>query len=127
MKKGFIKKGDIVVLVCVLLIAAVIYGGLRLFSEQSGEYVNIEVNGESVAQLSLDTDTVYEVKIDGKTANVVEIKHGKASVTAADCPDKICKNHSPISKTSESIICLPNKVVISVEGHSENELDGVAG
>lgn len=127
MKKGFIKKGDIILLVCVIAAAAVMYGAFQLFSNQSGqgEYVNIEVNGQSVAVLSLYEDTVYEVKADGKTVNVVEIKDGEAWMSDADCPDGVCKSHSPISKPSESIICLPNKVIITVEGAGEYELDGV--
>lgn len=127
MKKGFIKKGDIILLVCVLAAATVMYGAFQLFSNQSGqgEYVNIEVNGQSVAVLSLYEDTVYEVKADGKTVNVVEIKDGEALMSDADCHDGVCKSHSPISKPSESIICLPNKVIITVEGAGEHELDGV--
>ena len=43
----------------------------------------------------------------------------------ADCPDQICVNHRPVSRNGESIICLPNEVVVSVKGGEEAELDGV--
>ena len=51
------------------------------------------------------------------------IKDGKAWVKEADCPDKICAKHRPISRSGESIICLPHKLVITVV--NEKETDGI--
>ena len=44
---------------------------------------------------------------------------------SADCPDQICVRQKAISKEGESIICLPNKVVVSIVGGEEKELDAV--
>ena len=65
------------------------------------------------------------LKSTAKTANTVVVKNHAVSVSYADCPDKICKNHKSISKSGETIVCLPNKVTVTVEG-GENEIDGVA-
>lgn len=54
------------------------------------------------------------------------IKDGKADITEADCPDKVCVKQKPISKAGESLVCLPNKIIITVVEGEENELDGVA-
>ena len=43
----------------------------------------------------------------------------------ADCTDQICVNHRAVSREGESIICLPNQVVISVTDGEEAELDGI--
>ena len=32
----------------------------------------------------------------------------------ASCPDGICVSHRPIFRDGESIVCLPNRVVITV-------------
>ncbi len=48
-----------------------------------------------------------------------EIHDGKADVTEADCPDKLCVHQKAISKTHETIVCLPNKVVVEVTGEGE--------
>lgn len=126
MKKFGIKKGDIIILAAVLCISAVIFCALFFFSSK-GQTVRIEVDSITVAVLPLDEDTVYDVEINSKITNTVEIKDEKVSVLSADCPDKICVNHRKISKSGESIICLPNKVVISIEGESGEEVDGEAG
>ncbi len=43
----------------------------------------------------------------------------------ADCPDQLCVNQKPVSKNHESIICLPNRVVVEVESKEESEYDAV--
>ena len=45
---------------------------------------------------------------------------------SADCPDQICVHQRAISKNGESIICLPNKVVVSIEGAEDSQIDVVA-
>ena len=124
MKNLKLKKGDIAIICCVLCISALILCALYFLSPQ-GNTVKIEVDSEAVASFSLDENRTYSVKKNGKVTNVVEIKDKKVSVTAADCPDKICVKHREISKSGESIICLPNKVIVSIEGRNE-EVDGVA-
>ena len=115
---------DIIIFVSIILIAAVGFLCVELLPS-AGKTAVIEQNGTVAARLSLDKDTTYDVKIDGKTTNTVVIKNHAVSVSYADCPDKICKNHKSISKSGETIVCLPNKVTVTVEG-GENEIDGVA-
>ena len=124
MKNLKIKKSDIIIILCVLCIAGLLFCGLKFLTPQ-GNTVKIEVDSKTAASFPLDENRSYSVKKNGRVTNIVEIKDGKVSVSAADCPDKICVKHREISKSGESIICLPNKVVISIESQ-ENEVDGVA-
>jgi hypothetical protein len=124
MKKFGVKKGDIIILAALLCIAALIFCALH-FLTPGGDNVKIEVASKTVATLPISEDATYNVEIGGKVTNTVEIKDNRVKVTFADCPDKICKNHRAISKSGESIICLPNKVVVSIEGKN-NQVDGEA-
>ena len=74
----------------------------------------------------LDVDKEIPIQKDGKTTNLLVIRDGKADVTEADCPDKLCVHQKAISKTNETIVCLPNKVVVQVIGAGESELDSIA-
>ena len=75
----------------------------------------VEQNSAQIAVLDLNKDCVYNVYNDnGDICNTVQIKNGKVKMIYADCKDKICKNHKEISKSNESIICLPNKVEVTV-------------
>lgn len=128
MKNKFFKKGDIIAVAVIAVVCVALFLGLYVFNSNKGAYVEIEQNGSVIATLPLDEDTVYNVETDGKVTNTVLIKDGEVSVTYADCPDQICVNHAPASLAGESIICLPNEVVVSVVGQNGNESqpDGVA-
>lgn len=39
------------------------------------------------------------------------------------CPRGICSDMGWISKTYESIVCLPNSIVVSIEGSKNIEID----
>ena len=77
---------------------------------------------EAKRKASLNS-SVVPVEIGGTNRLVIE--DGTARMEWADCPDQICVNHRPVSRNGESIICLPNEVVVSVKGGEEAELDGV--
>jgi hypothetical protein len=57
--------------------------------------------------------------------NVFVCKDGRIQMLQSSCPDKICVHHAEISKTGESIICLPHKLVIEISNAEEKKLDGV--
>ena len=61
----------------------------------------------------------------GDAKNIIEIKGGKAYMLEASCPDQLCVDQNEISFDKESIICLPNKVVLTVTSDAESDVDGV--
>ena len=44
----------------------------------------------------------------------------------ASCPDQICVHHSRISRNKETIVCLPDKVVITIENGEDSGIDAVS-
>lgn len=110
-----------IITVCLLLV--LVASALLVFkiAKTQGNSVEVLSGGEVIFSLPLDSDTerVIESK-NGK--NILVIKNGKASVRSASCPDKICVNHSAISRSGETIVCLPNELVIRVVGE-KSELD----
>ena len=57
---------------------------------------------------------------------LLSIKDGSASIIEASCPDLLCVKQKEIREAGESIICLPNKLVIRVINEGETTVDGVA-
>ena len=68
-------------------------------------------------------DQEIPIIIAGKETNHLIIKDCKADVTEADCPDQICVDQKAISKEGETIVCLPNKVVVEVKGADASDFD----
>lgn len=106
----------------VLVVTVILYGA---FGKKGGS-VLVTVDGSTYGTYSLSENQRVEIVIDGVTTNVLEIRDGKADMVEADCPDKLCVHQRAISKNNETIICLPNKVVVQVTGGGESEFDSIA-
>ena len=76
----------------------------------------ISVDGTVVETLELHKDQEYTVKNDQGGVNVFVIRDGKAWVTEASCPDKICMDQGQVSQEGEMIVCLPNRMTARVMG-----------
>lgn len=114
------KKGDVLIIVLVLLLTGVFFA-LKLL-QQPGAKVHITVNGKQTTY-SLSEDHVVELNSINQGQNVVVIKNHEVYMESADCPDKICVRHKAVSKNGESIICLPNEVFVEIESSSKKETD----
>lgn len=73
---------------------------------------------------SIDIDKVskpYTIRVDGRHGayNIIEVRNGSIGITEASCPDKICINTGFISDGVIPVCCMPNKLVIKIEGGSD--------
>ena len=111
------KKRNDIILIAAILALATLAALVLLLTRTQGDRVIVTVNGETYGSYSLSKDTEMDIRTgeSGKQLNRLIIKDGKAYVETATCPDGICASHKPISHDGESIICLPHKVVITVE------------
>lgn len=122
------RRNDII-LIIIIFAVAIVFGMVQQFGTKEGASVVIMLDGEVMQKVSLMEDLSGENALRIETAegyNILEIKNGKASVTDADCPDGLCVKQKSISKQGESLICLPHKLVITVEGAEESDIDAFA-
>ena len=84
---------------------------------EEGSMVMIYQEGKLIQELSLEKDT--EFVIEGDYENVVTVKDGKAAITKSDCPGTDCVHSGWIHEAGRSIVCLPNRVELRIEGASE--------
>lgn len=80
-------------------------------TKNSNLYIEIQKDKEMYGTYLLSENQVIKI---GET-NVCEIKDNKCKMIKATCPKQICTNQKAIYKKGQSIICLPNKVVIEVK------------
>ncbi len=103
-------------LVAVIIVTAAI-SALLVMSAQggAGAKVHITVDGALYGEYSLSEE--QSIMIDGESGtNRLMIENGSAYMAEADCPDKYCMDHKPISRGGETIICLPHRLVVEVIG-----------
>ena len=115
--KQYIKKADIILLIVLVAIglAATVMVGV---SKSSGDTVLIENHGDLFGKYSLHEDREIDVPcVDSVGSDLhVSISGGTVKVTSSGCANQLCVKHSAISRTGESIICLPNRIVVKIEG-----------
>lgn len=119
------KRNDWILAAGVIAASVVIFCvqmAMNLSFDEEQAVVLVTVKGADFGTYRLDED--HTVDIEGK--NTLVIKDGAAYMEEADCPDQICVHHREISRNGESIICLPNQVVVSVKSGEDSEWDGVA-
>jgi hypothetical protein len=89
---------------------------------KTGRYVVVEVDGVESHRLNLKETHTLEVEGPiGKT--VIKINNGQARVISSDCPHKLCVRSGAISRAGDLIVCVPNKVVVRIEGEEIGKWD----
>ncbi len=112
-------KNDIL-LIAIVLAASLCIFSIFKFSGKKGSFVEVVSNGKVIAKYSLAKDISVTISETSGQENRLVIKKGFAAIDYANCPDKICQKHKKISKTSETIVCLPHKLVLKIVSAEEN-------
>lgn len=117
-----LKKQDIVLL-AVMLAGVLLLGAFLMLTRKSGAEVIVKVAGKQVATFSMNKNTKYTIHgVNGGTNELI-IEDGQVWLEEASCPDKLCVHQGKIKYSGESIICLPNKVSVTIQ--DENDTNGV--
>lgn len=112
----------VVFLVCALAGSFLLAGAFAV----PGTTVVVEVDGNAVEKANLLEDRVMVVR--GKEGDLtVEIREGRMSVTAAECPNHICVRTGWRSRGGDVIVCVPNRCVVRILGDDEKEVHAVTG
>ena len=116
-------KGDkfLIILVIILSFSAMGYIRFQALSK-SEKYISVQVAGEEVKRIILDSKLVGNtIPVESQYGyNLIELGEDNVRVIEADCPDKIDVNQGWISGIGETIVCLPNRMVIEIKGIEED-------
>lgn len=73
---------------------------------------------DSVAEIPLGVDGRYQIPGPLGPAILV-VENGHAHLENAPCPLKICEAMGSIERSGQVIVCLPNRIVVKVQGPEE--------
>lgn len=115
------KKKDWILGVGVISAALLLLAGMNIVqrvqakeNQTQGSQVVITVDGEVYGKYDLSEDQVIEVKKDD-FYNRIRIEDDKVYMEEADCPDGYCEEQGKISDRTQTIVCLPHKLVVEIE------------
>lgn len=123
------KRNDVIIIVSFVLIAVIsaVWFAISMNNKSKTKYVEVYVDNTPYKSVKF-SDNMPEQTFTVQTKygwNTVHIANGKVNVENANCRDKICVKSGYISKTGQSIVCLPHKMIVEIKGNGENEIDDV--
>lgn len=106
-------------LLLVLTFLVLVSFGLPLW-QGAGARVLVDSGGKTVFTADLQQDQRLELKGPLGTT-VLQIAAGAVQVISSPCPQKICIGLGKAHHAGDLLACVPNRVVIRIEGNDERE------
>lgn len=113
---------DVIVISSIILLSLLLLLTV-VVTKKEGSTVKVEVNGVTVGEYPLVKSGTFSLN---GGSNVLVIENGEARMSYSNCPDHTCEKTGRIKYVGQTIVCLPNKVSITVEGSAENGVDLVS-
>lgn len=108
------KKKDIFLVIGIIFVIIILFIVNNIKNNKKSEAIEIYINNKLYKSIPIDEDE--DLKIEGEFGyNYIKIHDNGVEITEASCPDKVCVESGFISKPSERIVCMPNKVVIKIK------------
>ena len=116
----------------ILLGVVVIISAIAAFQlgQTSASHAVIYKDGELTDTVNITAVTAPFTKTieSGGNINVIAVEHGRVRMLSANCPDGTCVRQGWISGGVFPIVCLPNRVVITLKGDNNGfGVDAVVG
>lgn len=118
------------ILIVLLLLFAFSFNFIvnKLTANSNSDQIVVTINGEYIESHSLEENGEFVVPTYNNNYNKFLISNGTVAMIDANCPDKYCLHSAPIQYNSQTIVCLPNKVVLEIESKDPSkqpEVDAV--
>jgi hypothetical protein len=124
------KRGDKIVLVILLITVVITFGATLIYKTSNKGSENIAViklAGKVIRTIDLNKvvkQQEFTIKTDKGNYNTILVKTNSISIKDADCKHEECVKSGWISRPGEMIVCLPNKLIINIEGQESKDIDG---
>ncbi|MCR5580761.1 MAG: NusG domain II-containing protein [Pseudobutyrivibrio sp.] len=121
------KKNDVYLIIIILLVTAVAVVAMQFRQHKdtnTSPTAVVTVDGEVYGTYPLNEDRTERIELEDGSYNILSIHDGYAEIIEASCPDQICVNHMHIHYKGETIVCLPNRVVVEIINGEESDIDG---
>ena len=118
-------KQDLILIGIVLLCGGALFAVGHLLNSSSATKASVYYDNKVVLTIDLSLDETKEYTVKGYNGDVViETKKNQIRVKKEKSPLHLCSKQGWVSSPLESIVCLPNKVIIKIEA-TQKEVDAV--
>jgi len=112
------KRSDRITAVVILTAMALVVASWIVMHRTRGTVAVVRVDSKVVTTVDLTSREPQTLRITGVLGPLVIVADGKGSirVTESTCPDQICVHTVPARSPGDQVICVPNRMVITIEG-----------
>ena len=121
------KKNDVLLIICILIVTGVVvvaYGVTTHRKTNENAVAVVTIDGKEYGRYPLNKDVTETIETTDDKYNVISIHDGECEISDASCPDQICVHHNHIKYNGQTIVCLPNKLVVTIENGKDDDIDG---
>ncbi|WP_152394989.1 NusG domain II-containing protein [Paenibacillus guangzhouensis] len=118
-----LRRGDIM-LIGIVLLCAIIFIIIKAFpnevsDESHSKIAKITVDGKIFRTVELTAEP-QEIKVETEDGhyNLLKVHDHGIEMIDADCPDKVCLTFGFITNPSQTIVCLPHRVLVEIENNN---------
>lgn len=116
-------KNDIWLMIIILMISSISIVSFSILKKEENKVAKIYYDKNLIKTVDLNIDQTFTVN--GYNGEIyIEVKNEKIRVNEEQSPLHLCSKQGYISSSLETIVCLPNKIVIQIE--SNDSLDTIA-
>ncbi len=117
-------KNDIKLIIGIGFVTLILFLAISMVHQPDAKMAVVYYQNEIVKTIDLFKNEQKEYVVEGKNGPVViEVNQGKIRVKKEDSPLHICSKQGYIHKSTETIVCLPNQIVIQIE--EQNKFDTI--
>lgn len=111
-----VKKRDIIIIALLLACALALYLVSQVSLSAEASTVVVTLDGEEVLRRPLAMEDTYEIRQTDGSVNVIAVEGGAVYMKEANCRDGLCIRQGKMKNGAKTIVCLPHKVVVRLEG-----------
>lgn len=119
-----IKKADIFLGIALIILCLTLSFALAQ-SDVSPKFVRVTVGSELYGTYDLSQNQDITIKKNGHT-NVIQILNQQVKMIESDCKNQVCVEQGRIEQVNQSIVCLPNHVIVTIEGEKNTTTDSIS-
>ena len=121
----WLKKRDVILIVSLLIVGIIALVIWHFIYSVDGKYVTIEQRDNLIGIYPLNVDKEIEIEHRGEVVNKIVIEDGYCYMEEAECPDHLCIKQGKVNKSGQTIVCLPNRVVVTVADSNSSDYDSI--
>lgn len=118
------------IIIVTLIAISILPAGIIMLKNKNNSNNNIviKVDNKMIKQIPItkvNSSKIYDFKFKNNIG-YIEVNNGRVRMLEMDkkiCPNAVCSDTGWISKSYQTIICLPNSIIVTLEKNQNDEID----